>query len=173
MKKATICALALGCASLVGVAQAQRATDQDKQFLTTASQANYNEITFSKLALRKSQNPTVRAFAERMVQDHTRLGQEMQPYAQQWGITPANSLDSMHQQKYDQLQGLSGADFDKQYMSDMTTDHVQAVDLFKSEEASTTLPKFKTTVRKGEHVVAEHLEMAKRDDAKLGVAANG
>ena len=174
MKMGMMCVVALGCASLAGVAQAQQGpTDQDKQFLTQASQGDYTEITFSKLALQKSQTPAVRQFAQKMITDHQTLEMNMQPYAQQWGLTPATSLDSMHQQKYDQLSSMSGADFDKQYMSDMTTDHQTTLDAFKSEESSTTLPKFKATVKKGEKVVAQHLEMAKKDDAKLGAPANG
>ena len=53
----------------------------------------------------------------------------------------------------------------------MTTDHQPALDAFKSEESSTQLPKFKATVAKGEKVVAHHLEMAKKDDTKMGVTA--
>lgn len=174
MRMTTTFAAVLGCASLMGMAQAQQGpTDQDKQFLQTASQSDYNEIAFSKLALQQSQNTTVKAFAQKMIVDHDHLEMAMKPYADKWGLTPATSLGPDHQQKYDQLKSLSGADFDKQYMSDMTTDHQTAVDAFKSEESSTTLPKFKASVAKGEKVVAHHLEMAKKDDAKLGVNANG
>ena len=171
MNTKMMCAVALGCASLVAAAGAKAQTDQDKQFLTTASQANYNEIQFSKLAVDKSSNPTVKAFAQKMITDHTRLGEQMQPFAEKCNVTPASSLDSEHQQKYDQLKGMSGADFDKEYMTDMTADHKTAVDLFKSEEGSTTVPALKAAVTKGERVVSHHLEMAKRDDAKLGVSA--
>ena len=174
MKMIMICVTVLGCASLVGVASARaqmQPTDQDKQFLTTASQSDYNEMAFSKLALQKSDNPQVKAFAQKMITDHTRLEEQMKPFADKWGLTPATSLGPDHQQKYDQLQSLSGGDFNKQYMSDMTTDHQTALDAFKSEESSTQLPKFKTAVAKGEKVVAHHLEMAKNEDGKLGVTA--
>lgn len=174
MNKQWMCAVALGCASLAGttVAVAQGA-DQDKQFLMTASQSDYNEITFSKLAAQKGTNPQVKAYAEKMVADHTKLDDQMKPFASQMGVTPATSLDAAHQQKFDQLSSLSGADFDKAYMSDMDTDHHAALDVFKQEESSTTDTKLKVAVAKGEKVVAQHTMMADKMCKRMGGMSAG
>ena len=172
MKMQWMCVVALGCASVLSATTAKAQTDQDKQFLTMASQSDFNEITFSQLALQKSTNPKVKAFAQRMITDHTRLEQEMKPFAVKWGLTPASSLGPDHQELYNQLQGLSGSEFDKQYMTDMTQDHVKAVEMFQSEVGSTQLPKFKAAVEKGEKVVEHHLEMAKKIDGEMGVPAS-
>ena len=174
MKMRTICAVALGCASMMSAASIQaQGTDQDKQFLMTASQGDYTEITFSQLALQKSTNPQVKAYAQKMITDHQTLEQEMKPFADQMGVTPVTTLDSMHQQLYDQLNGLSGADFDKQYMSNMDTDHHKTLDAFKTEESTTTDTKLKPTVKKGEKVVAQHTEMADKMVKKMGGTASG
>ncbi len=174
MKTNMMCALALGCASVMGLATAKaQSTDQDKQFLMAASQGGYTEITFSKLALQKSTNPQVKAFAQKMVTDHTRLDNEMKPLADQMSVTPVTSLDSMHQQKYDQLSSLSGADFNKQYMSDMDTDHHSTMDAFKAEESSTQNAQLKAAVAKGEKVVAQHTRMADKMTAKMGAPTSG
>lgn len=174
MKMRMMCIMALGCASVMCLARAkaQTPTDQDKQFLSMASQGDYNEIHFSQLAIHKARSPRVREFAQRMVTDHTRLEQEMKPFAEKWGLSPATSLSADHQEPYNQLKGLSGAEFDKQYMTDMTKDHEQALDAFKSEESSTQLPKFKAAVARGERVVAHHLEMAKTIDGQIGVSGS-
>ena len=174
MTKQMMCAMALGCATLAGgtVARAQGA-DQDKQFLMTASQGDYTEITFSKLAEPKSTNPQVKAYAQKMITDHTKLDAEMKPYADQMGVTPVTSLDATHQQQYDQLSSLSGADFDKSYMSAMDTDHHATLDAFKTEESSTTNTALKGTVKKGERVVAQHTEMADKLSKKLGGTSSG
>ena len=174
MKMKMIGVLALGCASMVGIAGAKaQGTDQDKQFLMTASQGDYTEITFSKLALSKSNNPQVKSYAQQMITDHNKLEDSMKPFANQMGIQPVMTLDPMHQQKYDQLSSLSGADFDKQYMSDMDTDHHSTLDAFKAELSSTSDAQIKPTVKKGEKVVAQHTQMADKLSAQLGNPSNG
>ncbi len=174
MKMKNVCAIVVGCASVMGAASMQaQGADQDKQFLMTASQSDYTEMTFSKLALQKSSNPQVKAYAQKMIDDHTKLEQEMKPIADQMSVTPPTTLDSMHQQKYDQLSSLSGMDFDKQYMSDMDTDHHASLDSFKTEETTTTNAQLKPVVKKGEKVVAQHTVMADKMVKKMGGTSAG
>lgn len=174
MKIKMMCALALGSLAIgtIGFAQSP-SSDQDKQFVQMASLGDYTEITFSQLALQKSQNSQVKQFAQRMVADHNTLETQMKPVADKLGVTPATALDSQHQQLYDQLNQLSGADFDKQYISDMDTDHHKTLDAFKSEEASTQDSQLKGIVKKGEKVIAQHTEMADKLMKKMGGTAAG
>lgn len=169
MKKQMMCALALGCASVLGMASAKaQGNDQDKQFLMQASQAGYTEITFSQLAVQKATNPKVKAFAQRMVTDHTKLAQEMMPFAQQMGVAPVTSLDAEHQQLYDQLNQLSGSQFDHTYMMDMDKDHHMAETLFQNELSSTQDAAMKPTVKKGDKVIEEHTRMADKLVKEMG-----
>lgn len=173
-KTMTMCAAVLGCAAMMSTAAARaEVTDQDKTFLTNASQSDFNEIKLSQLAETKASSPAVKKFAEKMVTDHTALEAKMKPYADAWGLTPASSLDSDHQAVYDKLNGLSGADFDKEYMMAMDMDHGKALDMFKSEESSTTDAKFKKSVAGGEKVVAEHKMMADKLAPKVGATMSG
>lgn len=172
MKNMMMCALALGC-TLVGTAaiHAQSSTqDADKTFLTTAAQSDFTEIKFSELAEQKATNPRVKAYAQKMVTDHNNLEAEMKPFAEKWGVTPPTALDSEHQTKYDALSAMSGADFDKQYMTDMDADHHTALDLFKQEASTTQDKAFKAKVEKGEKVVAQHTMMADRAVKMMGGA---
>ncbi len=176
MKMQTMCALTLSCMSFVGVAVAQSPSptaDQDKQFVMQASLSDYTEITFSQLALQKSTNPQVKAYAQKMITDHQKLEAEMKPGADKLGVTPATALDADHQQKYDAMGQLSGADFDKQYMTAMDTDHHKSLDAFKAEESSTQDAQLKPVVKKGEKVVAQHTAMADKMQAKMGGATAG
>lgn len=172
-KTYTMCAVALCCATLGTAAVHAQGADADKQFLMAASQADYTEITFSKLAESKATNPQVKAFAQRMITDHTKLDAEMKPFAEKMDVTPVMTMDPTHQQKYDQLSGLSGADFDRTYMSAMDTDHHAALDAFKSEESTTTNMSLKATVEKGEKVVAQHTAMADKAVKRMGGSPAG
>ena len=160
MKKTGGCFIALALAAALLPAVANASSDEDKSFLTTAAQSDQNEIALSQLAAQKATSPAVKQYANKMVQDHTKLTATMKPYADQWGITPPTGPDADHQAELTKLQGLSGSDFDKEYISQMSTDHDKALTAFTTELQETKDAKFKKTVMKGKSVVAEHKKMA-------------
>jgi putative membrane protein len=133
---------------------AQTAPDT-QTFVKKASTANQFEIESSQAALKKSQNDSVKQFAQQMVDDHTKIGQDMKKVLQQANLqAPSPTLDQEHQQKIDKLQNASGAEFNKLYKQMQTQGHQQAVQLFTSysqngdnaqlrEFASATLPMLK------------------------------
>ena len=170
MKKITyaMCCAALGFAALLATTKAKaQATDQDKQFLTTVSQGNLNEIKLSELAEHKATDPAVKSFAHKMVVEHEALGRKMKPFAVKWGLTAPTSMDSDHQQEADKLNGLSGHDFDKEYIDAMVKDHDGAYDLFDKEANDTKDARFKATVEQGKSTVAAHKNMAHDLQGKL------
>lgn len=139
---------------------ARAATDDDKKFLATASQSDVNEIKLSQLAEEKATNPAVKAFAKKMVAEHTKMSNSMKPFAEEWGLTAPTDMDDDHKQEYSKLNGLSGADFDKEYIDQMVTDHTKALDLFTDEAKDTKDMKFRAAVIKGKTMVAAHKNMA-------------
>ena len=164
-----VCTATLGCAGMMlSVTARAVVTDQDKQFLTKVSQGGFDEIKFSELAETKSTNPQVKAFAHKMVVEHNALAAQMKPFADAWGITSPTSLDADHQAEYDKLSGLSGMEFDKEYMNIMEKDHHDALNLFNEEAKTSTDAKFKVAVMHGQSVVAAHTHMADDLGAKLG-----
>lgn len=170
MKRATylMCCLAIGSAAMMFTHTTKaQATDDDKKFLTDASQGSYDEIQLGKLAQQKATNPDVKAFGGRMVTDHTKLNEKMKPYADQWGIAAPTGLSSDAQKEYDKLSGMSGTDFDKEYMSNMVSDHSKDLDAFTKEVKDTKDAKFKATVEQGKSVVAAHKNMAYDLNKKL------
>ena len=146
--------------SIPAFAQTPQPTDDDKKFLATAAQSDQNEMALSKVALQKGSSPGVKKYAKKMISDHTKMTATMKPYAAQWGVTPPTGPDADHQQAVEKLNGLSGTDFDKEYIGQMATDHAKALDAFQDEAKTTQLPKFKATVVKGESVVSAHKTMA-------------
>lgn len=139
---------------------AKAADDNDKKFLATAAQADVNEIQLSELATQKASNPDVKAFAAKMVTEHKQMSESMKPFADSWGLTPPAGLDAEHQKELDKLNGLSGADFDKEYMKEMVDDHATAYRAFTSEAKDTKDVKFRAAVLNGKTKVAAHKNMA-------------
>lgn len=150
----------LGLVTAVMPLKAKAASDNEKKFLAMAAQSDQNEIALSQAAEQKATNPAVKAFAEKMVTEHTQMSESMKPFADSWGLTPPSGPDADHQRGLDKLNGLSGANFDKEYMSQMVTDHSKALSAFTTEAKDTKDAKFRAAVVKGKTVVAAHKNMA-------------
>lgn len=58
--------------------------------------------------------------------------------AEAHGTAQRHNLDTEHQQIYDRLSALSGAEFDREYMRVMVDDHQKAVDRFQQETGTMT-----------------------------------
>jgi putative membrane protein len=139
MKKSTrwICCATLGIAATLLPVKAKAVTDDDKKFLAMAAQSDQNEIALSQLAEQKATNPAVKAFAEKMVKEHTQMTASMKPFADSWGLTAPTGPDPDSQKELDKLNGLSGNDFDKEYIDQMVTDHTEALKAFTTEAKDT------------------------------------
>lgn len=159
--KTMVCCTALAAVAAVTVpSHAQTVTDDDKKFLATAAQSDTNEIALSKLAEQKAMNPAVKAFATKMVKEHTMMTNSMKPFGTAWSMNPPVGPDSDAKQEWDKLNKLSGKDFDKEYIDHMVSDHATALDKFQDEAKSTKDAKFRAVVLKGKTMVAAHKNMA-------------
>jgi len=111
--------------------QIQPATVTDPQeFTTKAAGAGDFEIQSSQLALTVSQNADIKAFAQMMIDDHTKAADGLKTAAAaQGGVTLPAAPDADTTAKLQKLQA-AGADFDKLYVQMQTDAHVDAVALF-------------------------------------------
>jgi putative membrane protein len=144
-------------------------TDQDKHFLMEASQGGMAEIQLGQLASEKAQSPKVKAFGQKMVTDHTKLNNELKPFADKDGVPPPTALSQDDQAELDKLNGLSGADFDKEYVAYMEKDHQHDQQAFQQEVSSTQDPALKKAVEHGLKVVDQHLAMITKIGSSMGV----
>lgn len=108
------------------------AVTDPQQFADMASSSNTFEIESSRVALEKSTNDQVLAFAQHMIDDHTKAGQDMMAAAQSDGITPATALQPHHQSQLDELTGLEDEAFDEAYLAAQVAAHDEAVALFEA-----------------------------------------
>jgi putative membrane protein len=102
-----------------------------QEFVTKAANVNMAEIQLGRLAEQKAQSPQVKDFARQMVEDHTKANNDLEQIARAQNIPLPTELDKDHQDVMQKLQGLSGADFDREYMDAMVDGHQDAVDLLK------------------------------------------
>ena len=68
-----------------------------------------------------------------MVDDHTKMGDQLKPIAQQIGVKIPDGPSKKDKTTIAKLQELNGDDFDKAYMKDMVKDHKTDLTDFRSE----------------------------------------
>lgn len=105
--------------------------NSDKAFFENAASANMFEVESSKLAQTKASDPALKAYAEKMVADHTEAQTKLQALAAQKSVTLPTSMARRHQHMYDALEkDKPGKDFDEDYKNKMVMSHKEAVSLF-------------------------------------------
>lgn len=141
---------------------------QDRKFVMDAAQGGMAEVELGRLATERAANADVKAFARRMIDDHTAANEKLKQVARDKSVTLPTELSAEHKQHRDKLAKATGAEFDKMYMSHMVKDHEKTVADFEKETkngqdaavrsfAQQTLPKLR-----------EHLQMTHQLAAKVG-----
>jgi putative membrane protein len=141
-------------------AKASSVSSGDRKFMEKAAQGGMAEVQLGKLAADKASNDQVKQFGQRMVDDHSKANDQLKQLATSKGVNLPTELDRSAQREMDKLQKLSGADFDREYMNHMVSDHKKDIGEFKSaakskdadvkQFASSTLP-----------TLEQHLDLAK------------
>jgi putative membrane protein len=120
----------------------------DEAFVKEAAKGGLAEVEFGKLATEKASNDRVKQFGQKMVTDHSKANDELKPIAASKNIQAASELDSKHKATYDRMKAMSGATFDRAYVSDMLRDHEKDVAAFRKESTSGRDPDVKAFAAK-------------------------
>ena len=135
--------------------------------------ANTIDAEMGELALERSENPEVRAFAETMIRDHRGVNEQAVALARRLGVTPADneisrSLQSGAADAHAQLEGLDGAAFDRAYMEREVSYHAAVLDaLDQTLIPNTTNAELRSLLVSARGAVAAHLEHARSLSASL------
>ena len=129
---------------------------QDKMFLRKAAEGGIAEVKLGQLAAQKGSSDEVKAFGQKMVEDHTKMNSDMAEVADSLGVMLPKSMNKEDQAEYDKLNALTGNDFDMEYLSFMVKDHHNDLHEFRMEAASRADPTLRDEVVKAEGVIHDH-----------------
>ncbi len=174
MKTATIVSIAVAAAFGLAAHAQPQSTQQsqqqkDSEFITKAAQANLAEVQLGKLGAQKSQNDQIKQFSQHLQTDHQSANQKLAPIAQSKGIQLPKDPGSQHQKQMSQLQGLSGAQFDKAFATTALKDHAQTIQLFQKEAQQGLDPATKQYAQSMLPALEHHLDMAKDVAKNVGL----
>jgi len=144
----------------------------DRTFVTKASQGGSAEVKLGQLAADKAENPKVKDFGKRMVDDHGKANNELSSIAQKKNIQTPTDLTAKDKALETRLSGLSGSAFDRAYMSAMVKDHETDIAEFEKEANNGSDSDIKAFASKTVPTLKEHLQMAKDAASAVGASAS-
>jgi putative membrane protein len=132
----------------------------DADFVTKAASGGMFEVLSSKMATEKATKADVKAFAEKMVQDHTKANDELKAAAAKAGIPVPSTLAPHHEKMLEQLK--TAQNFDAAYMDAQLKAHQEAVDVFAAGANGAKDPGIKAFAEKTLPIIKMHYEHAKK-----------
>lgn len=144
-------------------------TAADKKAIMDMAMSNMAEVEMGKMAQDKSQNAEVKAFGQKMVEDHGKALTEVQTLAQAKGMMLPTELDAKHKAMGAKLGKMSGDAFDKAYtMQGGVAAHKDTLAKLQKASKAVKDADVKGQVDKMIPVVQEHLKHAEQLAGKAG-----
>ncbi|HYG98354.1 MAG TPA: DUF4142 domain-containing protein [Terriglobales bacterium] len=156
-----------------GSAQGKAGARTDRMFVQKAAAGGMLEVQLGKLAQEKAADQQVKDFGKRMEDEHSKANEQLMGIANTMGVTPPSSLPAKEQAKVDKLSKLSGADFDRQYMTMMVSEHRKDVRDFQRASKTAKDESLKNFATSTLPTLQEHLKQAQELHGKVGGKAAG
>ena len=134
-------------------------TAKEKAMLQSDVSGGAYEQQLSVLALKKSSNPKVRAFAETDLRDHTALIKEARQVAGEGNAAPQADLTIQDKQKMASLSLQSGKAFDDAFAQAMGAVNEEDKRSFASDEKDASNPQVKQFLQHSHDIDAKHESM--------------
>lgn len=131
---------------------------------------NKGELEAAQMAVERSTNEQVIAYARRMIADHEENNRKLETV----GVRPArgeftNKMERKHKSLSNRLGRLEGANFDRAYMNAMIEDHEMVIDkLDKKMIPAAKTGALSSHLTETRSAVESHLEEARRIKSSLG-----
>jgi len=140
-----------------------------KQFVEQAGISGLAEIEMGELGAKKATNGQVKAFAKRIVADHTKANEELLTAIKGKGLQVPSSRTSMHKATVEKFQQQdAGKNFDLDYMQQMVEDHKADVELFETAADDEKLDlDLRSYAKRTLPALREHLKQAQAIHSKL------
>jgi putative membrane protein len=136
--------------------------DNEAEFATNAADAGLAEINLANLAIGKTTNMEIKAYANMMLKDHGMANDELIVLAKSKNITLPSAMSAENQKHRDELAGLIGSDFDKKYAKLMEENHVKVLAFMEHQARKGTDPDLKAFASKNVPVINSHLNAIRK-----------
>jgi putative membrane protein len=145
------------------------AAGADLEFARKVAAGGAAEVELTMMAEQKASSPDVRSLASRLHTDHMKANDELKKIASQKGWElPASPTPEQKTTKI-KLEKLSGAEFDREFVNTMVTNHRANIPNFQREADKGADPDVKNFASMVLPTLKEHLDLAVKAQQALGV----
>ncbi|HMN84319.1 MAG TPA: DUF4142 domain-containing protein [Burkholderiaceae bacterium] len=137
-----------------------RVAPQDKSFVHKAAIGSLAEVEMGRIAQQQAASDDVKTFAGRMIDEHTRTGEQLAQLATTAGAPMPTELDRGARDDVQKLSRLSGEQFDKAYLKRMVSEHKKTIAMFEKQARSGKDPNLKAFAEQTLPILRSHREMA-------------
>jgi putative membrane protein len=160
-----------------GTAQGTTSSSQsfsDQAFLSKAMETSKAQIDLAQLAQQKSQSSDVKQLAQKMQSDNSQMNQKwFDPIAKQIGVSEPKGPSKKDKKEIAKLQGLSGQEFDTEYLRTTLKDNTDDLKSFKDEAQSAQDPSLKQIAQQGTNVLSQHVQLTEQVAKNHNVPVEG
>jgi putative membrane protein len=138
----------------------------DVKFIKEEAAAGRSVVKLAELAVQKAANPDVKALAQTLVTDHTGANSELSALAIKKGVDISAVIDPDTAKTFQDLEKVSGSEFDKAFLNAAVKGHQTCVENFQSASKEAQDGDLKMWVNKMTPVLQGHLALAEKLQSK-------
>src|SRR6185437_15140493 len=132
--------------------------DDAKNFSQDAAAGGMMEVELGKIAEKNSATQSIKDFGKMMVDDHSKINDELKGLASKKNVSLPSTVTSDQQKDIDKLSKETGKDFDKDYVSMMIDDHKKDIAAFKKAGDKIQDADYKDFIMKALPTLQKHLD---------------
>ena len=134
----------------------------DSNFIRDAVAGNLLEVRLGTIARDKAADGDVKAFGRRMVSQHSTMRDQWRDLARRYEVNTTLSLDPAVEEAANKLATLSGAEFDRAYLSEMVQAHQADIAKFQQASSSADAPVVRQLATNALPAMQQHLSQAQQ-----------
>lgn len=138
----------------------------DVKFIKEEAAAGRSVVKLAELAVQKAAHPDIKALAQTLVTDHTGANSELSALATKKGVDISAVVDPDTATTFQDLEKVSGSDFDKAFLDAAIKDHKTCIENFQSASTEARDGDLKMWVIKMTPVLQGHLALAEKLQSK-------
>ncbi len=142
----------------------------DQTFLKEAAVANMSEVEMGRVGLRNADSDRVKAFSQKMVDDHTKANEEVKTLARSKSVAIPMELPSDKRAMVNTMSKKNGMDFDHAFIDHMVEGHQKVVDMFERQSKTGEDAAVRAFAARMLPTLRGHLQLAKDIQTSMGTS---
>jgi putative membrane protein len=134
----------------------------DQAFVSSVFESDAAEEHLGQLAQQKSQSPDVKELGQKMMENRTKLDEQLKPVAQKLDIREPKKPSKKEKELMAKLEALSGPQFDEEYLRAVAKNNQDDVKNFQTEAESASDPTLQATAKEDAPVLAANQQAVEK-----------